>query len=208
MRLMFRWAFRLLILLVILAVAAILLKDTLLKSMVEGQIRAETGLEVKIGKLELGLFAPTLTIENFRLFNNAEFGGSPFLEVPELYVEYDRKTLGSNRLHLLLVRLNLAELHVVKNQAGQSNLEALQIMEKLLSGRFFGTLAFGGIDVLNLSVGQVKYSSMNQPNQVRQVKVGIQNEIIKNLQTTQALSSLALRILLQNGKDLFLKSGP
>lgn len=209
MRLIFRWAFRLLILLVVLAVAGVLLKDPVLKSVVEGRIRAESGLDVKIGKLELGLFTPTLSIENFKLFNTAEFGGSVFVDIPELHVEYDRQALAADRLHLRLARLNLAEVHIVKNQAGTSNLEASKLIEGLLSGRFFGgTVAFDRIDVLNLSVGKLEFSSMKQPNQVQTVKIGMRDEIVRNIKSTDDLSRLVVRLLLQNGRELFLKSGP
>ncbi len=91
MRFLVRWTFRLVILAAVLAVALILSKDALLKSLAETQIRAQTGMDVRIGKLELGLFSPTLNVEDFKLYNPAEFGGSPLLDVPDLHVNIIRR---------------------------------------------------------------------------------------------------------------------
>ena len=90
-----RWLFRLFILLVVFTVALILLKDMLVKGLVENQIRARSGMEVKIGNLELGLLAPILSVENFTLYNPAEFGGSAFVDVPDLHLEYEPGALAA-----------------------------------------------------------------------------------------------------------------
>src|SRR3954466_6450091 len=84
----FRWAFRFLILAIVLVVALLLLKDQILRSVVESQIRKATGMDVKIGALQVGLTRPVFNLENFVLYNTAEFGGGPFLDVPELHLEF------------------------------------------------------------------------------------------------------------------------
>src|SRR5215218_3075556 len=108
MKFVFRWIFRLFILVLILVIAGILLLDTIAKAVAEYRIKRETGLDVKIGKLEIGILNPKVTIENFVIYNSAEFGGSPLIDMPELHVEYDRPALLSHKLHYKLVRLNLA----------------------------------------------------------------------------------------------------
>src|SRR5258708_17164575 len=113
MKTLFRWAFRLLILLVVLLVAAVLLMDTIVRAVAENALRRQTGLDVKIGKFEVGLLNPKVTIENLVIYNSAEFGGSPLIDMPELHVEYDRDALFANKLHFKLVRFNLAQLNIV-----------------------------------------------------------------------------------------------
>ena len=54
-----------------------------------------------------------------------QFGGTPFLTIPEIHVEYDPAALRRNEIHLTLLRFDLGELDVVKSQDGQTNLLAL-----------------------------------------------------------------------------------
>src|SRR4051812_15473543 len=103
MKFVVRWLFRLLVLVIVLVVAAVLLLDTIARAVVEARLRRQTGMEVKVGSVSVGLMSPVLTIENLKLYNTAEFGGSPFLDMPELHVEYDRGALWSRRLHCKLV---------------------------------------------------------------------------------------------------------
>ena len=100
----FRWAFRLLIVAIVLVIGLLLLKDTIAKNLAEQRIRRETGFDAKIGKLEVGLLSPKINIENFVLYNPAEFGGSPFLSVPDLHIEYNPDELAFRRLRLLDLR--------------------------------------------------------------------------------------------------------
>ena len=126
MKRLFRWAFYLFLFLAVLVVAGILLLDTIVKEIAISQIRAQTGMDVKIGKLSVGLLSPTFCVEDFTLYNTAEFGGSPFLRMPELYLEYDRPALRCGQLHFKLVRVNLEEIALVKNQSGRFNVAALE----------------------------------------------------------------------------------
>ncbi len=88
MKWLFRWLFRLLILLIVLVVAGVLLLNPIAKEITEYRIKRETGMDVKIGNLEVGILNPGVTIENLVLYNSAEFGGAPFIDLPELRVEY------------------------------------------------------------------------------------------------------------------------
>src|SRR4051794_7978843 len=83
---LFRWALYLFIIFIVLVVAGVLLLDRIAREIAESRIRAETGMGVKIGKLSIGLLTPTVTIENFKMYNTAEFGGSQCLDIPELHV--------------------------------------------------------------------------------------------------------------------------
>ena len=122
---LFRWLFRLLILLVVLVVAAILLLDTIAREITEYRLQQQTGLEAKIGRMRVGMLEPRLTIENLVIYNSAEFGGSPLLDVPELHVECDRNPFFHPGLHFKLVRINLARLNLVEDAKGRKNLDEL-----------------------------------------------------------------------------------
>jgi uncharacterized protein involved in outer membrane biogenesis len=196
MKTLFRWAFRCFILLVILVVACLLLLDTIAREVAETRIKSETGLDVKIGKVRIGIFIPSITVENLVLYNRAEFGGSPLLDLPELHVEYDRQALLARKLHCQLVRLNLAQLNVVEDKHGRTNLDALR--RQAQSSGF----EFAGIDTLNLTLGKATFMRMKQPGQVEELKLDIHNQVLTNIKSAQDLSGVLMVALLRNGVNL------
>lgn len=193
-----------LILLIVLVVALVLLKDTIIKAVAERSIRSETGLEARIGKFEVGLFSPTVTIEDFTLYNSAKFGGAPFVVIPELHVEYDRTAIASRKLHLTLVRFNLAQVNIVQGKDGRLNYQELQAeLEKTSSEKKSKPAAdFTGIDTLNLSLGNVKYTSLMPGGQTWDRNLGIQHEILQNVRSASDLNALVLKVILRQGVDL------
>src|SRR5881409_1564575 len=110
MKKLFKWLFRLVLVLVLLIVLLIVFLDPIAKAVAERRIRDLTGLPVKIGKLSIGLKKPTLSIEKVKLGNSPEFGGSTFIDIPLLQIQYDLAALRSRRIHLNTVLFNLAEL--------------------------------------------------------------------------------------------------
>ena len=117
MRRLFRWALYLFIVLAVLVVAGILLLNTIVKQVVESRLRSSTGMDVRIGQIDVGLLSPTLTIENLKIYNTADFGGSVFLDMPELHMEYDPHAIRAGQFHFKLVRLDLAEVFLQRGQA-------------------------------------------------------------------------------------------
>ena len=169
MRRLFRWLFRLLILGIVLLVALVLLKDTLLKALAEWRIRQATGMSVTIEKLEMGLFSPTFTMEGLKLYNTPEFGGSVCLDVPSVYLEYDPRDALSGKIHLRLLRVNVRELDLVRNQAGLTNFVSLVATNTARPATMPVTSAaksrveYGGIDRLYLTAGAVHYADLAHP---------------------------------------------
>jgi hypothetical protein len=198
MKFIVRWLFRLLLLTLVLALGALLLKDALLKELAEARIRRRTGLEAQIGRLEVNLLSPTITVEGLKLFNPPEFGGSPLLDIPDGHLEYDRAALRSGRVRLRLLRLRVAELTVVRNAQGLSNLQAVQQMVAARAAAEGSSLVFDGIETLNLTFEQVRAYQLGMPTPPKTFNLGLRNEILRNLQTPQdverALLALAARL--------------
>ncbi|EEF59934.1 AsmA family protein [Pedosphaera parvula] len=209
MKFLFRWAFRLFILLVVLVIAGILLLDTIAKEVAEYRIRRQTGLDVKIGRMQVGIFNSRVTIENLVIYNTAEFGGSPLIDLPELHVEYDRDSLLSHKLHCKLVRFNLAQLNLVEDKNGNLNVAQLQARMQKTNGQInpAGTnktlqthLKFTGIDTLNLTLGKATVLNMKQPKDVVQITMDLRNQVLTNVQSVQDLGGVALLVALKNGQ--------
>ena len=99
---LFKWLFRLFLLAVVLVVILLLSLNSILRVVMEHRIRAQTGMDAEIGKFSLGLIEPTVEIQNLRLYNPPDFGGTPFLNIPEIHVEYDRAALARHEIHVTL----------------------------------------------------------------------------------------------------------
>src|SRR5439155_17583626 len=91
-----------------LVVLALIFKNALIKAYAEHRIKSKTGLIAKIDELEVGLTTGRVWLKDLRIFNTAEFGGSVFLHVPEIYLELEPADSGKGRLHLREVRFNLS----------------------------------------------------------------------------------------------------
>ena len=129
MKRIFKWLIGLFLAAVALVVIAVIVLalsyNSILRAVIERQIRAQTGMDVEIGSMKIALISPTVEIQNIKIHNSRDFGGTPFLNIPEIHVEYDRAALARRELHLTLVRFNLGELDIVKNQAGQTKFSCL-----------------------------------------------------------------------------------
>ena len=156
-------------------VGLVLSRDKIAKTAMEQQIRAQTGMDVKIGKLSTKLLSPIATIENLTLYNTAEFGGTPFLNIREMHIEFDREALAHRELHFKLLKLNIGELSVVKNDLGQTNIVSMMNAAKLKPPT--GAVDFKGIEVANFSIGKISYLDLKNQKNNRQLNVNLQNQV-------------------------------
>jgi hypothetical protein len=213
MKFFLRWAIRLFIVFAVLLVGLVLLKDTLLKRLTEYRLRSQTGLEVRIGRFEARLSGPSLVVQDFKVYNSAEFGGSALVDIPELRVECNTAQLALGKLHLTLLRLHLNEVNIVQSKDGRTNLVVLkERLQRKRGGqssdknRGMG-LAFQGIDTLNLTVGKVKYSSLRKPSSNLEFDVGLKNELLTNVKSMEDLSGLLLKVIFRHGLNILSGAG-
>ena len=210
----FKWVFRLCLLAVVLVVVVVLSLDSVLRVVMEHRIRAQTGMDAEIGRVSFGLLEPRVEIIDLKLYNPPDFGGTPFLDIREIHVEYDRMALASHTLHLTLVRFNLGELDIVKNEAGQTNIFALGLglPTKPAPNRAANPavadfqrqtgMKFESVDALNVSIGTFKYIDLKNPAHNRTQKIGIDNYVMKHVKGPGDVAGLAFLIALRSG-DFF-----
>ncbi len=218
-----KWLLGLFILGVVLLVIFILSLDTILRVMVQKNIRAQTGMEAEIGKFHLGLLEPVVTIKNLKLHNPVDFGGTPFLVIPEIHVEYDRAALAANQIHITLLRFNLGELDIVRNAAGKTNLFELGLAlpnkaalnrETLNKSKSLDELKqrtgmnFQGVDELRVSFGTAKYIDLADSKNNREQNIGIENTLVKNVKTPADLAGLVLFVALRSDDFFTTLVGP
>jgi hypothetical protein len=210
----FKWGLRLGLAAVTLAVVFVLSLDSILRVVVEHSFRKQTRMRAAIGRFHLGLTQPVIEIKQLQLFNSPAFGGTPFLIIPEIYVEYDRAALARNEIHLNLLRFNLGELEVVKSLDGQTNLLALGVRlpakpavgaganQALADFKRQTGLDFKGIDCLQVSVGSFKYVDLQNRKNDQEQKIGVENLVITNVVSSADLAGLGLLVGLRSG-DFF-----
>lgn len=177
-----KWLFILVLIVAALAAGLLFSKDAIAKAAVEQQIRAQTGMDVKIGKFSLSVMSPIATIENLTLYNTADFGGTPFLNIRELHIQFDREALAHRELKLKLLKLNIAELSVVRNDLGQTNIVALAAAPK--PTKTSEMVDFKGIEVANFSITKAAYVDLKNQKNNRQLNLNVQNLVFRDLKTS------------------------
>jgi len=187
-------------------VILVLFTDEIARTAMISSIRAQTGLEAKIGRVNVGLLRPTLRVNNFVLYSPARFNGEPMLTIPEVFLEYDRELASRQQLRLKNVLLNISEIQIVESAEGSTNLTTfpswlskIQIPKGEIPP---GAVQFRGIDELNLTLGRIRFRSLKDGSKNVDVDLGVQNEIIRNVTSETNLYPLLVKIALRGGLQL------
>ncbi|MBM3876779.1 MAG: hypothetical protein FJ386_08690 [Verrucomicrobia bacterium] len=174
--------------------------DDWTRAFVERRIREETGHEVRIGRLSIGLRKRELIMEKFVFYNTAEFGGGPMIDLPELRLELDPVALRADRLHFKLLRVNLAEVHIVSALDGASNFDAL--------GKRLGMkprerkLQFDGIDTLSLTLGRLLLTDLRRSPEPRPYRLGVEDQVIVEIKSEQDLRAKLIPVAFKVGASI------
>jgi uncharacterized protein involved in outer membrane biogenesis len=176
--------------------------DWLVKRSMMLALSRTTGGDVQIARVQVGFRQGLFHVEQLRLLNPPEFGGGPMLDLPEFYVSYDQAAAATNALHLKEVRLNLAEIGIVIDAQGRTNLLSLGGgLQKLSDSQTnkMSKLNFTGIDKLTVSLGQVTTVDLRTPGHTNVIRLGLRNEVLRNVRTEADLMPLVFKLLLSGG---------
>jgi len=214
MKRLLKWMLGLVLILAVLVFLGLLFKDPILRIIAERRIRSQTGMEARIGKLSSGFFSPVATIRDFKLFNTGEFGRTLFLDIPELHVEFDSAALARHELHVSVLQINLKEIDLVRNAAGQTNV--FGILNKARMGGSGGGGAsqmlkkypFTGIDVLNLTLGKVRFVDLKDAANNREQNLNIDHQVFNHVKSGGDVSGIVLLLWLRSRGGLPLAPGP
>jgi hypothetical protein len=156
--------------------------------------------------MHVSLLEPRLTIENLIVYNSAEFGGSPLVDVPELHVECDRNPLFHANYHFKLIRLNWARLNIVEDVNGRKNLDVYDKQWKksrdagdgppIFKNKASRTNDFPHIDTLNVSLGRATHISMKNPGKVDELNLDVRNQVYTGLTSETQVQNILWVILL------------
>jgi uncharacterized protein involved in outer membrane biogenesis len=194
-----KWLFLLLLVVAALSAGLLVSKDAIAKAAVERQIRAQTGMDVKIGKFSLDVLAPVVNIEDLQLYNTPEFGGTPFLDIRELHVEFDPEALARRKLRITLVRLNLAELTVVRGDSGHTNIANQPASHSATAAKTPEHVEFTGVEVANISLGKARFIDLKNPRRNREFNVNLRDQVFRNINTAGDLYGVFILLWLRSG---------
>lgn len=202
---MIKWIFRLIVLIGILSVLIIVLTDKIVKEIIVSQLNRHVGLESSIGSVDVHFLSPKVRIENLVLYNSAHFGGAKFIESPEITIEYDFARALRGEAQIKLLRINLSAINIVSDKINRVNFEELFKTGYLKNGPN-GKSSFPPvfIEVMNLSIGVVRFIDIENPLKVQEVPLNINNYIVRNVNSKELngvfFHNLILKILLDSGK--------
>lgn len=196
---------------IVLVVGLLLLKDTIVRSFAEQQIRRSTGCDARVGKVQVSLLEPRINIEGLVIYNPSEFGGSPLIDAPDIFVEYLPRELAARKVHLKFVRLNVREMNIVQSN-GRTNL-----FERLSDGSSpnnggaqcpGGGYSFNGIDLLNLSVARVRYMDLQHPKRDQDINLNLENRLERNVRSINEILNLVLKEVFRAGITIYVDERP
>ncbi|MGR3301708.1 MAG: DUF748 domain-containing protein [Candidatus Scalindua sp.] len=181
-------------------------KNMIIKTSVTAGVRAMTGLKLSIRSMDIGIFKTRIGIKGLQLYNPSGFVDELMIDLPEIYVDYDLGAFMKGRTHLEEVRLNLKEFLVVKNEAGELNLDSLKVVkaaeeeETIDEGKKRETkMPELQIDVLELRIDKVVYKdySKGTPPKVKEYNVNI-DERFENITDPKTIVRLIIFKALKN----------
>ena len=171
-------------------------KNMVIKTSVTTGVRAITGLKLKIRSMDVGVFKSLIGINELQLHNPQGFEDKLMVDLPEIYVDYNLGAIMGGKAHLEEVRLNLKEFTVVKNEAGELNLDSLRVVkeseeveetEKSDTEKEKTEMPDIQIDLLELKIDKVIYKDYSKgtppKEKVYNVKIDEQYEDITNPQS-------------------------
>ena len=195
MKRLIKWFLTLVFVLAAVVGLLLLFRNSIVQSLLEQQLRAETGMEVDIGGIDVGVRAPTLRIENLRIYNPQGFDRGMFVDIPAVTLEYDAAALKHRQLRLRVLRVDVFEIHFVRNREGLNNLQHLRAQSRRLhqGPPSWLDMEFEGIDDLRLEVGRFKYTD-NKDSRSDELWLGIRNAAFKNVKSVDDLQPFITKV--------------
>ena len=200
MRFLFRWAFRLLILLLVVAIGLFLTKDALAKWWIVSEFR-EQGMDAKIGQLEIGFpLNSTVSATDITIYNLPKYGGAPMLKIDDLFIDCDFSELMNVRRklkpHFRQVRIGITEFNLVETTGGSRNLISVPdaVAESSAHLALDESPLYFTIGNLNFSWERLKFTNLADAGKSRDVNINIDGYTVQDVEKLSDLRPLFDRI--------------
>lgn len=182
----------------------ILGRNLLIQHGASAAVKAALGLDLTIGEVQVGLLETDFRIRELVVRNPPGFGSEPLARVPLIYVDYELGSLFSGKLHCTRIEVEVAEVSVVQDASGATNL--LKVKALAEGGKQEGSETKPEpkreskpmemrIDKLILSIGRVRYLKLKGDGSVqseRNLEIGLDHEVFEDLTSPRQIVKLVL----------------
>jgi len=124
---------------------------------VEMAVARQTGFELKVAALYLGLFGGQIEIRGLELMNPPEFQERTFVDLPFIHVEYDTLSLLRRRPHLRSIVARVDRVCIVTDEKGERNVTRLEHRVAEQGGQSSSKALGYRVDLLQVHVGTVVF---------------------------------------------------
>ncbi len=119
-----------LLIIIVLVSSLVLTKNAILMFLIKREVKIVTGVHLGMGNLKVGLTDATVSIKDFKIYNPPEYPDKVMLDMPEIYIDVDLKDALKGKIHIQKLKLDVAEFMVVRNRAGELNLNSLKVVKE------------------------------------------------------------------------------
>lgn len=179
---------------VIAVLAAGIIKDQIIKTVITVAATEITGAPVHIDGFSLGVFNQSVRISGFKMYNPKGFPRGILAHLSKINVTYDLGALFKKKLHLANAEIELKEMGLIKNAEGKLNVNELKVVKQGERKEAKPSKQMPmQIDTLKLGIGKIvskDYSAGKEPV-VYVYDVNI-HKSYKNITSVQQLATLIM----------------
>lgn len=150
-----------LLLIVFIISAALLAKDFIVKAILEKTVENLSGLKIRFGSIDVGIFNTSIRAKDMLILNTPSFSDKVMAQINHLYMNYDITSGFRRQIHIKDMIFDVGLVNVVKNRGGENNLNSLKLVKALEKagngGKTNGSMPKIIIDNLHLKGGKVVY---------------------------------------------------
>lgn len=195
---MFRFLRRLLVVLVLLGVAVVLGRNTIGNWMGAAVFRKATGFPTFISALDIKLTRPEIVMRDVAIRNPLDAFREPrAVEISRLEATYAPGSMLRGPPHFRRVVMEISEVVVVKNAAGETNLKRFQhdVDPKHREGTSGYSRKFQ-IDELVVSLGNVLYLDESRGSaQPRVFAVNAHKQVYRNVKSSKDIQKIVMNLV-------------
>jgi len=190
--------------------------NSLVRRGIRLSLERQTGVGIRLDRAELGVRDGSFLLQSLVLSNPPGFGPGPLLSLPELFLRYDAGAASSNVFRLAEARVHLAEINIIVDREGRTNLMALatgssttrSVTPVEFSANLLRGMDFGGIDQLILTLGKLTVRDERDARRNRLFDLAITNRTFTNVTSLVQFLPLVLEIALKSGGQFGLPLSP
>ena len=173
-----------------------MLVDPLIKYALESRVSRNLGLNLSVEEVDVEVWEGAIRCEGILVSNPEGFGNAAFITMPVLYVNFDLSSLFGDEKRFEKIEVNIQEIGIVKNQAGELNLMKLkELQEQAQKGKTAGaakkqTAGSVGIEVFMLTLDHIRFLDFSQGEEPdeRILRVGIDHQRFKDVESPEAIA--------------------